>query len=299
MGVHDTYCVICGITTTGIHWYENDIEYLMDIINAGEFHLPCKSKTYKSRLLKKKQKIIPSLLLNYKKYVADIKKLKSRFKWCDQIYLITNNKVIKNINNLESGDYGSYYNKNESYQTQQFMWDDKNRALICHKSCYKLINNKFNYNLEIDDIENKLNENSLLSDYGETVNKYVGFQDFPWTSMIINNFENFETIMAANKKLIINDNNINFLTDPLKNKKNAERIIKIWNPIIKNLKSKSKLKSKVKSTVKVKLKLKKSRPSPSESATLYKIGEKKKGNDGNIYVVIETKNKVKRWKKLI
>jgi len=295
MGVHDTYCFICGITTTGIHWYENDIEYLMDIINTGEFNLPSKSKTYKSHLLKKTHKITPSLLLNYKKYVTDIKKLRSRFKWCDQIYLITNDKVIKNIKNLKPGDYGSYYNKSKSYETQKFMWEDENRALICHKSCYKLINNKFNYKLEIDDIKNKLNDNSILTDYGKTVNKYVGFQDFPWTSMIINNSANFETIMAANKKLKINDNNINFLTDPLKNNKNAKRIIDIWNPIIKNLKSKSisKLISKSKS------KLKKSRPSPSESATLYKIGKKKKGNDGNIYVVIETKNKVKRWKKLM
>ena len=284
MGVHDTYCVICGITTTQIHWYENDIENLIDIINAEEFHLPSKSK-YKSRLLKKTQKITPSLLLNYKKYVVDIKKLRSRFKWCDEIYLITNDKVIKNINNLESGDYGSYSTKNKSYETQKFMWEDENRALICHKSCYKLINKKFNYNLEIDDIKYNLNDNSILSDYGKIVNKYVGFQDFPWTSMILNenSFTNFETIMVSNKKLKINDNNINFLTDPLTNNKNAKRIINIWNPIIKNLKSK----------------LKKSRPSPSESATLYKIGQKKKGNDGNLYVVIETKNKVKRWKKLM
>ena len=285
MGVHDTYCVICGITT-GIHWYENDIEYLMDIINAGEFHIPSKSKTYELSLLKKTQKITPSLLLNYKNFINDIKKLRSKFKWTNQIYLITNEKVIKNINNLQSGDYGSYYNKNESYETQKFLWKDKNRALICHKSCYKLINNKFNYNLEIDDIKNKLNDNSILADYGKTVNKYVGFQDFPWTSMIINNFANFEIIMAANKKLKINDNNINFLIDPLKNNKNAKRIINIWNTIIKNLKSKKYNKSQ------------KLRPSPSESATLYKKGQKKNGNDGNIYVVIETKNKVKRWKKL-
>ena len=127
-----------------------------------------------------------------------------------------------------------------------------------------------------------------MSDYGKVVNKYVGFQDFPWT-MILNSFADFETIIVANKKLKINDNNINFLTDPLKNNKNAKRIINIWNPIIKILKSKSKSK----------LKFKKKRPSPSESATLYKIGYKKNGNDGNLYVVIETKNKVKRWKKLM
>lgn len=42
----------------------------------------------------------------------------------------------------------------------------------------------------------------------------------------------------------------------------------------------------------------KSRPSPSESATLFKIGTKKQGNDGNIWIVIGTSTGVKRWKKI-
>ena len=42
---------------------------------------------------------------------------------------------------------------------------------------------------------------------------------------------------------------------------------------------------------------KKDRPSPSESATLFNEGTKKKGNDGNMYVVAVDKNGTKRWKK--
>jgi len=38
------------------------------------------------------------------------------------------------------------------------------------------------------------------------------------------------------------------------------------------------------------------RPSPSSSATLFKIGTKKKGNDGNIWIVSELENGIKRWK---
>lgn len=38
------------------------------------------------------------------------------------------------------------------------------------------------------------------------------------------------------------------------------------------------------------------RQSPSDSATLYKIGTKRRGNDGNIWIIIETKNGIKRWK---
>jgi hypothetical protein len=38
------------------------------------------------------------------------------------------------------------------------------------------------------------------------------------------------------------------------------------------------------------------RPSPSESATLYKVGIKKTGNDGNKWIIAENKNGVKKWK---
>lgn len=37
------------------------------------------------------------------------------------------------------------------------------------------------------------------------------------------------------------------------------------------------------------------RKSPSKSATLYKVGTKKKGNDGNIWIIVEASNGVKRW----
>ena len=38
------------------------------------------------------------------------------------------------------------------------------------------------------------------------------------------------------------------------------------------------------------------RKSPTQSATLYKMGTKKNGNDGNIWIVMEASNGVKRWK---
>ncbi len=40
------------------------------------------------------------------------------------------------------------------------------------------------------------------------------------------------------------------------------------------------------------------RPSPTESATLYKIGTKKKGNDGNVWQVTETRTGTHRWVRL-
>jgi len=41
------------------------------------------------------------------------------------------------------------------------------------------------------------------------------------------------------------------------------------------------------------------RKSPSTSATKFAVGKKKKGNDGNMWIVSETKTGVKRWKRVI
>jgi hypothetical protein len=40
---------------------------------------------------------------------------------------------------------------------------------------------------------------------------------------------------------------------------------------------------------------KKVRQSPSKSATLYRVGTKKRGNDANIWIIVENKNGVKKW----
>ena len=40
------------------------------------------------------------------------------------------------------------------------------------------------------------------------------------------------------------------------------------------------------------------RTSPTESATLFKVGVKRKGNDGNMYIITITKSGIKRWTKL-
>lgn len=40
------------------------------------------------------------------------------------------------------------------------------------------------------------------------------------------------------------------------------------------------------------------RPSPSLSATLFNVGDKRLGNDGNIWKIIETSNGTQRWQKI-
>ena len=39
------------------------------------------------------------------------------------------------------------------------------------------------------------------------------------------------------------------------------------------------------------------RKCPEKSATLFSVGTKKKGNDGNMWVIVKNKNGVKRWQK--
>ena len=40
------------------------------------------------------------------------------------------------------------------------------------------------------------------------------------------------------------------------------------------------------------------RPSPTQSSTSYKVGTKKKGNDGNMWIIVKTKSGTHRWSKL-
>ena len=39
------------------------------------------------------------------------------------------------------------------------------------------------------------------------------------------------------------------------------------------------------------------RKGPEESATLFSVGIKKRGNDGNMWIIVKNKNGVKRWQK--
>lgn len=283
MGVHDIYCVICGITTSRIHHYNNDIKELKEILKRGKFNVPSSGK-YKTRLGKKEKIIDNKLKENYEKFIKDFDKIKNNFKWCDDLYIITENKLINVDKSFHLEDMAGFSKNRKYYATEKDFWYEDEysiKSLCCHKSCYKLLLKKLNYKLKIEDIENKLDEISLLKSYGSVVNKYKGEQDFPWTWMILNvsSFNSFERLLNDNIKLKISKN-MNYLMDPLKNKINEERILKIWKPIVN--------KKKI---------LKKDRPSPSESATLYDVGKIKKGNDGNMYEVVINKNKVKRWKK--
>ena len=77
------------------------------------------------------------------------------------------------------------------------------------------------------------------------------------------------------------------LEDPNINKKNKKRVLKILS-----------ISSPFKEFKKKIIRKDPKRKSPSESATTFKLGTKKKGNDGNMWIVVKNKNGIKRWKKI-
>ena len=99
-------------------------------------------------------------------------------------------------------------------------------------------------------------------------------------------------------ELYKNETNWYILFSPLgtskESKKNGDRILKNINNLNKMKTKKLKKNNQSSSYSKDK---KKDRPSPSESATKFKVGTKKKGNDGNMWIIVENKNGVKRWSK--
>ena len=280
MGVHDSYCFICGIPVR-LWMYGYKLEdfspyyEFIDVLNEGEF--------YPSTRSKKTKKIKPMLLQNYKEYINNLKHIiKLVEKWSSDVLYITDYGIITDATSPDA-DYGSVdLGKYGTQSVMKFLWDPQDntsRTLVCHKSCHKLIN----YDIRIDDIVSKLNDHSLLKNYGAPIiNKNTNAQDFEWENIVLNNSKDLMDYVEEEKKIVIS-NTVNYLMDPLYNKENAKRILKVWDPIIKKLKTKP---------------AKKLRPSPTESATTFKVGDKKKGNDGNMYVIIKDKNGVKRWKKI-
>lgn len=115
----------------------------------------------------------------------------------------------------------------------------------------------------------------------------------------------YDPLDCKGLKLIGNDGNL-WLSKTIGKDKSFDAPA-YWNlvhPKDYNKKNKTKLKKKTmkkisKTNIKKKSKKKrKNRPSPSVSATLFNVGIKKKGGDGNMWIVVKNKNGVKRWKRV-
>jgi len=267
MGILFTNCIICGCG-----FQNNKILDNMDLLNKLNKEWNGYTEFFEhqiedSKSLTEKEK------LKAKENIKVIKK----YDWLtDLIAIVPNNIVkIKAIFGLK-GDYYTFLDKNNN-EYDIYTRDYKNKPYIMHNNCYKLLKNN-NYNLSHESFLNIDLKNSTIG------KKYVQNNNIEYNKFKINygivekyyiEYDAFASYAAYGYDRYL-------LENPLKNKENCKRILKLKFPL-----KKEKL---------VKLVFKKDRPSPGESATLFKEGTKMKGNDGNMYVVVD-KNGTKRWKK--
>jgi hypothetical protein len=137
-----------------------------------------------------------------------------------------------------------------------------NDGLVIHLDCYKYIEKKYCKNLNYSNINYGLVSGSNMYE----------FENIPW----------LEYFVSGNDYL---------LESPLKNKKHKKKLDGInFSRYFDCEKPKQ---TKVKKDIKRDIK----RPSPSESATLFSVGDIKKGNDGNNWIIVKNKNGIKKWGK--
>jgi hypothetical protein len=222
-----------------------------------------------------------------------IKIIKSKTKWLVKITILLSNRKAKHGFRETYCNTFFINNKGEEYDLHP---DDGIEGLPLHTDCWKFAKKVMKRECTYSDFNNsklmwggksrkvkKIDENTKSK-----IQQYYrknGMHAFAFSNLnyipIVKYWDQIFNLDELDK----NKNHWYLLYSPLgtspESKKNAYRILK-------NIKNINKKKS---------AKPRKDRPSPSESATSYDKGKKKKGNDGNMYVVVVNKNGVKRWKK--
>jgi hypothetical protein len=185
---------------------------------------------------------------------------------CGKKYTITDVDTIW----LGCGDSGNLYSR----RCEHF---DNNSILIIAKNTYTLIDGIEMYKFKLFDNEEVIYYESVYENasygYIETNIRYIDIfcsQKFVYKS----DYENYININGDSYCLE------GEYTHPFEHIKISPDMENDEN--INNSKKKSK----------------NDRPSPAESATLFEIGTIKKGNDGNMWIITETKSGVKRWSKV-
>ena len=254
-----TFCSICGGPPNSVESNFYDLDDFLEVMEDFK---------YEGNLNKAEEKKLTDLFPI----------LKRNTKWLDDFGgILENGKYISNKIARFTDDN---FKLNRKIIYFPGLWNQisdsqNNRAFLVHEMCYKIFKSKTKENIF------KLMESLVPSrgidlpegylykiDYGKI--RFYSDEIFSWSGLI-----------KDAKFIWITEN-------PSKSKENCKRILGIIQQIMKKSSSKSK-RSPSKSRA--------SRPSPSESATKFKVGTKRKGNDGNRWVVKENKNGTKRWVK--
>lgn len=237
-----------------------------------------------------------------------IKILKSQPSWLKKVSILLEGKKVKH-GFIETACNMSF--ENNSGEAYSYLVEE-DKGIPVHTECFKLAKIKTGKELHYEDFG--IDKFWIKNKFPKDTKKAKKITDKEWNTMSYENLKKyyFESKEAKYTYFPHSDLNYNpiirywkqdFDLDTLKNKKSEWYLL--FNPNGKSVESKKngdrimknikKLIGKKDTTTK---KLKKDRPSPAESATKFKEGTKKKGNDGNMYIIVSNKNGVKRWKKV-
>ncbi len=183
-------------------------------------------------------------------------------KWMKKVTLLLPNKTI--MGTVETSCNSSFAKGDEEHDF--YMDEDFVKGVGLHDDCWRIAK-KQKEKLSYQNFEEKYIKNDILGFAVEGVD-YKPIDKY-WS-------QTFEV------DKLLKDKNDYLLESPLKSKRNEDRVVKNIKKIMKSKKIMPKSK----------------RPSPAESATKFRVATKRRGGDGNIWVVSKTKTGVKRWKKL-
>jgi hypothetical protein len=265
-GISENYCSICGGPSGDItDWKIDDfLNYLEDIIGEKKFE----EKEY-SRLYHK-LKFKGNWLNNFGAVLESGKYVPSKY-------------AEKNQDALVFSNYTAIFPPSWDFM-HELDYKNPKEAFLVHGLCYKLFTLKTKQN--IFDLMKSLTH--LINSRKRRAKKYSEFLSGINYGPIRKYTEQFFDWI----ELAMNPKDIYVIENPSKNKENCKRILGIIQQIMK------KSSSKGKSTKQSPSKSRASRPSPSESATKFRVGTKKKGNDRNMWIIKENKNGTKRWVKV-
>lgn len=208
----------------------------------------------------------------YEEFIAQVPpNVKRVAGWMGKVTVLLPNKTIMNTREVNCA--ATFAKGGDEY----FFAMDENfkEGVALHDDCWRIAK-KQKEKLSYKNFENKSMKDDYIGFAVEGLN-YKPIEKY-WSQTFLTD------ILLADKKDWL-------LISPLKSKKNEERVI---GNIKKLMKTK---KQSVKSSDSKSSKRSK-RPSPAESATKFRIGSKRKGGDGNLWIVKKTKSGVRRWQRL-
>lgn len=185
------------------------------------------------------------------------------YDWLNYLYFIQSNGDILKTDGSAYTDNGEIVINKKAYVITPIHYHSKFKnaagyGVICHQDCYDLLKTKLKYNLQFGDVCRLLGEYNCLL---KQKSKYGAMEKYVW--------QDFDYLRA-------HEENSYLLESPLINKKNQQRVLKIWTPLVKKF-------------MKTPL-----RESPCESATQFRAGTVLLGNNNKPYIV-KNYNGIKKW----